>query len=123
MAPTKTQYVSIPLEEYKELLLRDKPTDLDHEVLERIMDQIEQSLEYSDDKYGRYSTYDRCDGLGAKHADKLVAGILEMLKIVDIERYMQLWNAVRTGERNRKSMEEMVAQMNQAKEIRQEAAR
>ena len=47
----KTQTVTISLEEYKELLLKDKPTDKDHELLERFMREIEKHLVYTDYRY------------------------------------------------------------------------
>ena len=37
----KTQYVTIPLDEYKELLLKEKPTDRDHEILNRVINAVD----------------------------------------------------------------------------------
>ena len=43
----KTQTVTISLEEYKELLLKDKPSSSDHEMVERIFNEIQKHLTYS----------------------------------------------------------------------------
>jgi len=48
---------------------------------------------------------------------------MRMLKYVDFDRYMKIWNGVQTAERNRKAMEAQIAQMNEAKEIRSEASK
>lgn len=47
----KTQTVTISLEEYRELLLKGKPSDRDHEILERILIEFEKNIVYSDYKY------------------------------------------------------------------------
>ena len=43
-----------------------------------------------------------------------------MIKYLDFDRYMKMWNKVMTNERERKAQEELIKQMNEAKELRQE---
>ena len=113
----KTQTVTISLEEYKELLLKDRPTDKDHEMVERILNEIQKHLEYADSKWDSYYIG---DNMKVEHPSDIIEEIMLMLKYVDFDRYMKMWNAIQTAERNRKAMAEMSDQMSRAKELRQE---
>ena len=117
----KIQMVTIPLEEYKELLLRDKPTDREHELCERMLTIIRESIEYTEDNSSWYTNHVG-DHMKVEDGGKCVAEIMRMLKYVDFDRYMEIWNSVQTAERNRKAMEAQIEQMNEAKEMRKEAS-
>ena len=108
--------VSIPLEEYKELLLREKPTDKDRELLKRILDIVEPKLEYTEDRWN----FKVMENVKLQNADEVAKEIFIMLKYVDFDKYMEIWNKVMTAERKRKEQEEIIKQMKQAKEIRKE---
>ena len=110
--------VTITLEEYKELLLKEKPTDKDKELLKRILDIVEPHLKYSDYKYDSYRVM---EDVVIEDVDKILKEIFTMLKYVDFDKYMEIWNKVMTAERKRKEQEEIIKQMNQSKEIRSEA--
>ena len=111
----KTQTVTISLEEYKELLLKDKPNNNDHEMVERIFNEIEKHLVYSDSRY-----YDGYIGneMRIDNSTEVVKEIMQMTKYVDFDRWMKMWNNVQTNERKRRAMREQMEQMNKAKEIR-----
>ena len=115
----KSQYVTIPLEEYKELLLKDKPTDKDHELAERMIAMVSDHLEYDGDASEWQSGY-VSDGLVAK-GNGLVKDIVTMLKYVDFERYMEIWNSAVAKKRSKDAMDAKIAQMNAAKEIRSDS--
>ena len=115
---TKSSTVTISLEEYKELLLKDKPLrGNDGEMLERIFNIIEQNLEYTDKNY--YSNI-VMKNVKVKNSDTVLQEIFNMVKYLDFDRYMKMWNKVMTNERERKAQEELIKQMNEAKELRQE---
>lgn len=111
----KTQMVTIPIEEYKELLLKDKPTDKDRELCERILGEIAKNLKYTEKEY-----YSNCvgDNMEVEHPGDVITEIMRMLKYVDFDRYMKMWNSVMTNERNRKAMNDKLDQMNRAKDLR-----
>lgn len=112
----KSNTVTISLEEYKELLLKDKPLrGNDGEMLERIFNIIEQNLEYTDKNY-----YFVMKNVRVKDSDTVLQEIFNMIKYLDFDRYMKMWNKVMTNERERKAQEELIKQMNEAKELRQE---
>lgn len=114
----KSNTVTISLEEYKELLLKDKPLrGNDGEMLERIFNIIEQNLEYTDKNY--YSNI-VMKNVRVKDSDTVLQEIFNMVKYLDFDRYMRIWNKVMTNERERKAQEELIKQMNEAKELRQE---
>ena len=117
----KTQYVTIPLEEYKALLLKEQPTDRSYELCERILEEVEKHVEY-DEHDSMYWSNSIGDHMKVKGGDAMVVEVMKMLKYVDFDRYMKIWNGVQTAERNRRAMEERIEQMNEAKEIRKEAA-
>lgn len=112
----KTQYITIPLEEYKALLLKENPTNRDHEICERIISTVGESLEYSKEN-SWYSDYIG-DNMKVQNGDRVVKEIMHILKYLDFERYMKIWNGVQTAERNRKAMQEQIDHMNAAKDLR-----
>ena len=116
----KTQYVTIPLEEYKRLLLKEAPSDKGHEVGERLLAMLEQHVEY-DEHDSKYWTDSIGDHMKAKNDGGFIVEAMTMLKYVDFDRYMEIWNKTQTAERNRKAIEAQIEQMNEAKEIRSEA--
>ena len=109
--------VTITLEEYKELLLKDKPTDKDRELLKRVFDIIEPQLEYVERSYP-YSN-DVMKNVCINDANKVMVEIFSMLKYVDFTLYMAIWNKAMTAERNRKNQELLAEQARQAKSIRE----
>ena len=118
---SRTQTVTIPLEEYKALLLKEAPTDRSNELFERIMALIEQHVVY-DEHDSKYWSGSIGDHMKAKDGDGLVVEAMTMLKYVDFDRYMEVWNKTQTAERNRKAMEAQIEQMNEARDIRREHA-
>lgn len=117
---TKSNTVTIGLEEYKELLLKDKPLrGNDGEMLERIFNIIETNLTYIEKDY--YSNV-VMKNVQIKDSDKVMKEIFNMIKYLDFDRYMKIWNKVMTNERERKAQEEKIKQMNEAKEIRKEVS-
>ena len=113
----KTQTVTISLEEYKELLLKDRPTDKDHEMLERIMREFEKHVVFCD---SRWDSGFVGDNMKVEDTTELCLEIMRVIKYVDFDRYMKMWNQVQTTERKRKAMQEQIDQMNRAKAIREE---
>ena len=112
--------VTITLEEYKELLLKEKPTDKDRELLKRILDAMSPYLNYTSET--SLSTYGDTvsENIKCEKPKKVIVEILNIIKYVDFELYMKIWNSVMTHERNRKAQEEQIEQMNQAKALRKE---
>ena len=118
MAKEKTQYVTIPLEEYRELLLKDSPTDKDKVVLERIMLEYETCIEYTEEERSWDSSLMK-DHLKVTGNDKdLIKEITRILKYSDFERYMQVWNKKCTQFRENEAIKAKMKQMKEAKEIR-----
>ena len=115
----RTQTVTIPLDEYKELLLRDRPSDHDRELLSRMFEVLSSHLEYEENERSYYST-NVGHHLKVKDADKLVKELVSVLFYVDRERFMQMWNGIASAERERLAQEAMVRQMNEARELRSE---
>lgn len=112
----KSTTVTIPLEEYKELLLKDKPLKgNDGEMLERILTVIESHLEYTESNY--YSNV-VMEHVKVENSDDIIKEIMQMIKYLDFDRYMKVWNKIMSNERERKAQEEKIKQMNEAKEIR-----
>ena len=109
--------VTTTLEEYKELLLKEKPTDRDRQIMKRILDIVEPHLKYSDYKYDSHRVM---EDVKLEDLDEVAKEIFTMLKYVDFEKYMEIWNGVMTAERKRKEQEELINQMNKAKEMRGE---
>ena len=113
----KTQMVTISIDEYKELLLKDKPSSTDHEMVERIFNEIQKHLVYSD---SRYDSGHIGNEMKVDNSTEVIKEIMQMCKYIDFDRYMKMWNTVQSNERKRKAMEEQIDQMNRAKELRNE---
>lgn len=118
---TKTQMVTIPLEEYKALLLKESPSDKDHELWERTVSMLKDHIVY-DENEGRYWTSSIGDHMKSSDEKDFVKDLMVMLKYVDFECYMDIWNSVMTGKRNADAMQAKIDQMNEAREMRKEAA-
>jgi len=116
----KTQMVTIPLEEYKELLLKERPAESDHELCERLLSILAQHIEY-DEHENRYWATSLGNHMKCKDEEDFFKEAMTMLKYVDFDRYMAIWNGVMTAKRNKDAMDAKIAQMNEAKEIRSEA--
>lgn len=121
MSKSKTEYVTIPLEEYKELLLKEtQALDSDSVNFERVLNYIEERLVYSkgnswDSSYlGNNLKYNKGDD------ENLVKEIITMLKYTNFDRYMKIWNNVQTKHRKEEELKMKMEQMNKAKEIRKE---
>ena len=117
MSKSKTEYVTIPLDEYKELLLKDKPMNNNSTNFERVIEMIEKNLQYTKEDY--YSSY-LGNNMKIKNSDEVVKEIVMMIKYNDFERYMDMWNKVQTNHRKEEEMKLKMKQMNEAKEIRKE---
>ena len=115
----RTQTVTIPLDEYRELLLRDAPSDRERELLTRLLEAMSEHLEYEEDERSYYST-NVGHHLKVKDANGLVKELVSVIFYVDRERFMRMWNGIATAERERLAQEAMVRQMNEARELRQE---
>lgn len=111
----KTQMVTISIDEYKELLLKDKPSSADHEMVERIFTEIQKNLLYSDSEWDSGNIGDE---MKVKNSHEVIKEIMHMCKYVDFDRYMKMWNTVQSNERKRKAMKAQTDQMNRAKEMR-----
>lgn len=116
----RTQTVTIPLEEYKELLLKDKPSEQDKALLNHILEIVSEYLDYEEESSSRYYTAYIGNSLKVHDAEKMTREIVNMLKYTDIEAYMELWNSIATAKRRKDEREAMIRQMNEAREIRAE---
>ena len=115
----RTQTVTIPLDEYKELLLKDKADDSEKRLLARIFEVLSEHLEYEESERSYYSS-SIGHHLKVGDANKLVKELVSMLFYVDREAFMSLWNGIMTAERERQAKEAMIQQMNDARELRSE---
>lgn len=84
---SKTQYVTITLDEYRELLLKEKPSSNDHEMVERIYNEIQKHLVYADSRYD--SGYIGAE-MKVDNSTEVIKEIMQMTKYLDFERYMSM---------------------------------
>ena len=75
--------VTISLEEYNKLLLRDKPNNKDKMLLERIKDLILESIMYDEDWSGKAKIEFRSD---SRFTEELITTI----KVIDKELYKEM---------------------------------
>lgn len=114
---SKSQYVTIPLEEYKELLLKGAPaTETDHLIVGRIIELLPAYLKYKDDVSSWDVHIDHLQSAG--NGSEFIKEVLRIFKYSDFETYMKLWNQLASEERNRQIIEGRIAQMKAAKELR-----
>lgn len=76
----KNKEVTISLEEYKELLLKERPSDNDKWVLEKIKEFIVNHSKLSDD----------CKSISIESDWRFSEGLLKYLKLIDMEFYKAL---------------------------------
>lgn len=112
--------VTISLEEYKELLLRDKPESNDKTIIfEKIMNIIENNLKYTD-RDGNYYSEVVMKNTKILDPDKVIREIMTMIKYLDFDRYITIWNKIMNTHRKEEEEKMKAEQMRNAKEIRNE---
>lgn len=116
-----TQFVTITLEEYKTLLLKQQPKDNLKVALNTFYQMLCDHVEYSH-SVNYYSDY---IGDNMKFNDSNLESdfvtFFKALKYVDTNAYMELWNKIQTEQRKKEEAKAKAEQMNKAKEIRKEA--
>lgn len=75
--------VTISLEEYKELLLKDKPNDKDTMLLERIKELIFESIKY-------HKNWNDEVEIDFKDDDKFTEQLITTIKVIDKELYKEM---------------------------------
>ena len=114
------QFVTITLEEYKPLLLKQQPKDNFKVALNTFYQLLCEHVKYAEKNY--YSDYIgdnmRFDD---SHLESDFVTFFKALKYVDTNAYMELWNKIQTEQRKKEEAKAKVEQMNKAKEIRKEA--
>lgn len=112
--------VRISLEEYKELLLKDKSKSNEEVIIfEKIIDAIEKNLKYTDRSEEYYSNV-VMKNVEIYDSSRVVKEIITILKYLDFDRYMTIWNKVMTKHRIDEEEKMKAEQMRNAKEIRKE---
>ena len=99
--------VTISLEEYKELLLRDKPNNKDTMLLERIKDLILESIKYDED-------WDKNVRIDFKNDSRFTEELITTIKVIDKELYKEMIKHI-CDEKAKKDAEK--AQMKKARAI------
>ena len=116
----RSQTVTISLDEYRELLLKGRPNDHDHEVAERMYQVLSRHIIYTDKCTNSWDSSVVADHMEVEHASAAIKELVTMLRYCDFERFMTLWNRVNTSERDRMAQEAMINQMREAKRLREE---
>ena len=115
------QFVTITLEEYKALLLKQQPKDNLKVVLNTLYQLLCEHVKYE----GEGSYYRDYIGDNMKFDDSDLESdfvtFFRALKYVDTNAYMELWNKIQTEQRKKEEAKAKAEQMNKAKEIRKEA--
>lgn len=115
-----TQFVTITLEEYKTLLLKEQPKDNLKVVLNTLYKLLCDHVKY----VGEESYYRDYIGDNMKFDDSNLESdfvtFFKALKYVDTNAYMELWNKIQTEQRKKEEAKAKAEQMNKAKEIRKE---
>lgn len=116
-----TQFVTITLEEYKTLLLKQQPKDDLKVVLNTFYQCLCEHVKYVE-KNNYYSDYIG-DNMRFDDSDleSNFVTFFRALKYVDTNAYMELWNKIQTEQRKKEEAKAKAEQMNKAKEIRKEA--
>lgn len=106
----KDKNVMIPLSEYKELLLKERPTDNDKWVLEKIKDFIASECKL-DDSYKNVSIKDSYD---------FARDILYFIKLIDLDFYKSIVKKCYDDKLAEEETKLRVEKMNAIKELNKE---
>ena len=116
----KEQFVTITLDEYKALLIKEQPKDNLKVVLntlyQLLCDHVKYAIEgsYYRDYIGDNMMFDD------SNLESDFVTFFKALKYVDTNAYMELWNKIQTEQRKKEEAKAKAEQMNKAKEIRKE---
>lgn len=116
-----TQFVTITLNEYKALLIKEQPKDNLKLVLNILYQLLCDHVKYEEKNY----YYDDYIGDNMKFDDSNLESdfvtFFKSLKYVDTNAYMELWDKIQTEQRKKEEAKAKAEQINKAKEIRKEA--
>ena len=116
-----TQFVTITLDEYKALLIKEQPKDNLKVVLNTLYQLLCEHVKYAE----KNTYYEDYIGDNMKFDDSNLESdfvtFFRALKYVDTNAYMELWDKIQTEQRKKEEAKAKAEQMNKAKEIRKEA--
>lgn len=114
------QFVTITLDEYKALLIKEQPKDNLKVVLNTLYQLLCDHVKYAEEN-NYYRDY---IGDNMKFDDSNLESdfvtFFKALKYVDTNAYIELWNKIQTEQRKKEEAKAKAEQMNKAKEIRKE---
>lgn len=115
-----TQFVTITLDEYKALLIKEQPKDNLKVVLNTLYQLLCDHVKY-EEKNNYYNDY---IGDNMKFDDSNLESdfvtFFKALKYVDTNAYIELWNKIQTEQRKKEEAKAKAEQMNKEKQIRKE---
>lgn len=116
----KEQFVTITLDEYKALLIKEQPKDNLKVVLNTLYQLLCDHVKYT--REGSYYSDYIGDNMmfDDSNLESDFVTFFKALKYVDTNAYMELWNKIQTEQRKKEEAKAKAEQMNKAKEIRKE---
>lgn len=115
-----TQFVTITLDEYKALLIKEQPKDNLKVVLNTLYQLLCDHVKYAE----KNNYYDDYIGDNMKFDDSNLESdfvtFFKALKYVDTNAYIELWNKIQTEQRKKEEAKAKAEQMNKEKQIRKE---
>lgn len=116
----KEQFVTITLDEYKALLIKEQPKDNLKVVLNTLYQLLCDHVKYT--REGSYYSDYIGDNMmfDDSNLESDFVTFFKALKYVDTNAYIELWNKIQTEQRKKEEAKVKAEQMNKAKEIRKE---
>ena len=114
----KEQFVTITLDEYKALLIKEQPKDNLKVVLNTLYQLLCDHVKYT--REGSYYSDYIGDNMmfDDSNLESDFVTFFKALKYVDTNAYIELWNKIQTEQRKKEEAKVKAEQMNKAKEIR-----
>ena len=116
----KEQFVTITLDDYKALLIKEQPKDNLKVVLNTLYQLLCDHVKYT--REGSYYSDYIGDNMmfDDSNLESDFVTFFKALKYVDTNAYIELWNKIQTEQRKKEEAKVKAEQMNKAKEIRKE---
>ena len=116
----KEQFVTITLDEYKALLIKEQPKDNLKVVLNTLYQLLCDHVKYT--REGSYYSDYIGDNMmfDDSNLESDFVTFFKALKYVDTNAYIELWNKIQTEQRKKEEAKVKAEQMNKAIEIRKE---
>lgn len=115
MSDKRIETVTIPLEEYKALLMKERPSDMDKALVQSIKDAVIENCKIEERDY-----YQKYHGLATKSDSAFVEEVMNAIYYTDREAFCDIYKAVASAEEKQRQNDAKMKLARDVKEMKED---